>query len=184
MENNLTRPPRWAEALLRWFLTSEETETVIGDLLEAYRDSVLPGRGRLRANLWFVRQVPSYALRASSLNVRNGLLAGLILCVASIVFSIQQYPDVLNNGSRKGAIVISIIAFLLYGYVAARWTRPMIADRALALRLGTWWGIARGALLTVFLYGTNLLGGAFMPIFSCCSSLHWRFPFLGGPTAR
>ena len=89
MENDVTLPPRWAQFLLRWFLTAEEEEAVFGDLLETYRDSIFPGRRRLRANLWFVRQVPFYALRVSSLNVRNGILGGLALCVASIVFSIM-----------------------------------------------------------------------------------------------
>jgi len=180
MENNVSLPPRWAELLLRWFLTPEEAEVVLGDLLETYRDSILPQRGRLRANLWFVRQVPSYALRASSLNVRNGILGALALCVASIVLSIRQYPGLLSDISRKSGIVLSCIEFLFYGYAAARWTRPMIADRALALRLGTRWGIARGALLTVSGYGANLVGGALMPLSMLLFIAAAAIPFIGG----
>src|SRR5262249_49957854 len=121
MEDNLTRPPRWAGFLLRWFLTPEEAEVVFGDLLETYRDSILPARGRLSANLWFTRQVPSYALRVSSLNARNGILIGLALCVASIVVSILRYPALLS-GIGKNVIVL-VPGFFFYGYAAARWTR-------------------------------------------------------------
>ena len=50
-------PPRWAEALLRLFLKPDDFENASGDLLEQDRDSVYPGRGRLRADLWYVSQV-------------------------------------------------------------------------------------------------------------------------------
>lgn len=50
-------PPRWAESLLRVFLKSRDFESVSGDLLEQYRDSILPARGELRSNLWYVGQV-------------------------------------------------------------------------------------------------------------------------------
>src|SRR5262249_43830440 len=66
--------------------------------------------------------------------------------------------------------------FLVYGYAAARWTRPMIADRVLALRLGTRWGMAIGALLMVFLYSANLLGAAFSPLPIAAAAL----PFISG----
>jgi len=50
-------PPRWAETLLRAFVKSADFETVSGDLLEAYRDSIYPTRGQRRADLWYVMQV-------------------------------------------------------------------------------------------------------------------------------
>ena len=50
-------PPRWAESLLRAFLKADDFESISGDLLEQYRDSIYPGRGELRANLWYVTQV-------------------------------------------------------------------------------------------------------------------------------
>jgi len=54
-------PPRWAEALLRVFLKPDDFESVSGDLLEQYRDSVYHSRGRLRADLWYVSQVFTFA---------------------------------------------------------------------------------------------------------------------------
>ena len=53
-------PPRWAEALLKAFLKPGNFESVSGDLLEQYRDSVYPVRGRRGADLWYVGQVLSF----------------------------------------------------------------------------------------------------------------------------
>lgn len=53
-------PPRWVEVLLKVFLKPGDFESVSGDLLEQYRDSVYPVRGRRRADLWYVGQVLSF----------------------------------------------------------------------------------------------------------------------------
>jgi hypothetical protein len=58
-----TNPPVWAEAILRLFLASDVFLSVSGDLLEQYRDSVLPVRGPARADGWYLRQVLGFALR-------------------------------------------------------------------------------------------------------------------------
>jgi len=50
-------PPRWAEALLRSFLKPGDFESVSGDLLEHYRDSIYPARGQLCADFWYATQV-------------------------------------------------------------------------------------------------------------------------------
>src|SRR5262245_45225570 len=86
------RPPRWADALLQACLSPEEAETQSGDLLEAYRDSTYPARGRWRADLWYVRQVVGYVLRAKGMGLRNWILAGLALCVFTIALSLFMYP--------------------------------------------------------------------------------------------
>jgi hypothetical protein len=79
--DDLIRPPQWAEPLLRTCLSPEEAETESGDLLEAYRDSIYPTRGRWRADFWYVRQVAGYLLRARGMELRNWILAGLALSV-------------------------------------------------------------------------------------------------------
>lgn len=53
-------PPRWAEALLQFFLKSADFESVSGDLLEQYRDSISPARGRVRADWWYTNQVLAF----------------------------------------------------------------------------------------------------------------------------
>jgi hypothetical protein len=51
------RPPHWADALLRLFLRRDDVETVSGDLLEEYRETVRPALGGRRADAWYVAQV-------------------------------------------------------------------------------------------------------------------------------
>ena len=58
------RPPRWAEAILFLLLKPDDRESVSGDLLEEYRDTIVPTRGRA-ADGWYIRQVAWYLLRAS-----------------------------------------------------------------------------------------------------------------------
>src|SRR5215467_7782266 len=44
-ERSVTSPPTWAESLLRLLLTSKDRESVSGDLLEEYRESIVPALG-------------------------------------------------------------------------------------------------------------------------------------------
>src|SRR5689334_16314781 len=51
---------RFADTLLRLLLSSRNRESVSGDLLEEYRDHILPTRGRWAARAWYARQVLSF----------------------------------------------------------------------------------------------------------------------------
>lgn len=52
-------PPRWLERMLWLVLPERSRETVSGDLDEEYREQVSK-RGKLRASLWYARQVLSF----------------------------------------------------------------------------------------------------------------------------
>jgi putative ABC transport system permease protein len=56
-----TRPPRFADALLRWILGAENGEVIAGDLEETFGRDIAPHTGRLRARAWYWRQVTSIA---------------------------------------------------------------------------------------------------------------------------
>jgi hypothetical protein len=58
-------PPRWAEALLRVLLKPADFDSVSGDLLEEYRDSIHPVRGQRGADAWYVRQVLGFVSRSA-----------------------------------------------------------------------------------------------------------------------
>jgi hypothetical protein len=58
-------PPRWAEALLRMTLKRDDRDPVSGDVLEEYREAIVPARGRAAANRWYLRQVAGYMWRAT-----------------------------------------------------------------------------------------------------------------------
>src|SRR5262245_35335939 len=65
-------PPRWAEAVLCMVLSPEDRQTVSGDLLEEYRESVHPAMGGRDADLWYVRQVAGFVWRS------HGMMAVLL----------------------------------------------------------------------------------------------------------
>ena len=156
---NSLRPPRWAEALLRSFLSAAEAETESGDLLEAYRDSILPSRGRWRADVWYVRQVAGYIVRAPSpMNLRNWILAGLALCILTITFSVLKYPESQSDPHLPfgtGTLVVLSVGFLFYAYAGIWRTRARTPEDALVLRLGAKWGIAIGVVWSVAYISMN-----------------------------
>jgi hypothetical protein len=150
------RPPRWAEALLRVFLSPSVAENESGDLLEAYRDSIHPARGAFAADLWYVRQVTGYVVRAAFLSLRNWILVGLGLCLLTVCFSFIRYPNLDTTHATRNFAVICV-GFLFYACVALWRTRPVTAEGAAVLRLGTRWGLAIGAFWTVSYICGNLV---------------------------
>jgi len=54
------RPPAWAESVLRALLDRRSRDAITGDLLEEYREVMVPLRGDLRARLWYLKQVSSF----------------------------------------------------------------------------------------------------------------------------
>jgi hypothetical protein len=66
MSTNAT-PPGWADVLLRACLAQRDSDSVSGDLLEQYRETVRPARGRRGADLWYVRQVLGFVWRSARL---------------------------------------------------------------------------------------------------------------------
>ena len=65
MNADIAELPRWAETLLLLSLKRGDRESVSGDLLEAYRDTVVPSRGREAADAWYIRQVAGFVWRAT-----------------------------------------------------------------------------------------------------------------------
>jgi hypothetical protein len=59
-----TMPPRWADAVLRALLKPSDRDSVSGDLLEEYRDTIVPALGK-GANAWYIRQVARFVWRAA-----------------------------------------------------------------------------------------------------------------------
>jgi hypothetical protein len=74
-ERSTTRPPRWAESLLRLLLSPADRDSVSGDLLEEYRETIVPALGH-QADTWYIRQVAGYVLRKVWI---GGALVGAIL---------------------------------------------------------------------------------------------------------
>ncbi len=76
--NRTGMPPVWAEALLRTLLAQRSQDAVAGDLLEEYRESVLPAVGTFRARIWYLRQVMSFLSVADALDVAEKISGPLL----------------------------------------------------------------------------------------------------------
>ena len=106
-------PPRWAESLLRMLLPGEDRESVSGDLLEEYRESIVPTLGR-KANAWYVRQVAGYVVRRTWI---SGALVGAILVTRYLFDSlapVQYTTGVVHPRSAFMSYALTI-TFVLSG---------------------------------------------------------------------
>jgi hypothetical protein len=121
-------PPAWAEALLRLFVTPSRYDNVSGDLLEEYRDSVLPTRGPHRADLWYVTQVLGFMSRGA------GLWAALF-GAAFIARTAMDWldPTVDFHARSMVSTLLGIGILLVAGFAAGRRSGSIAAGTALAL---------------------------------------------------
>ena len=125
-------PPAWAETLLRTLLGREDGETVAGDLLEEYRESVHPSRGQSRADRWFVRQVAGFAWRATWFWAVLG--AAFTLGRQALDWFVPTTDFVLRSTiSTYSAISL----FIALGFWRAWRTRSLRASAVAALIAGT-----------------------------------------------
>lgn len=102
------RPPRWAETLLRLLLPPKDRESVSGDLLEEYRDTIVPALGPA-AGRWYVRQVGSFLVRASW---AWGAIVGAALVIRYLFDTLVPPTDF---RMRATALTYTIIDYLPVG---------------------------------------------------------------------
>jgi hypothetical protein len=146
---------KWAERVLHRILKPDAAETIYGDLLEEYRDYVLPNRGRARADFWLARQVASYLLRGGDSCLRNGLLTGLSLSALVMIYSLMRFAGPAGTHDVKNALIACGI-LIFYTYAAIRRTHPVTDADEMVLRLGARWGLAIGCVWSVPLVFLNL----------------------------
>jgi hypothetical protein len=113
------RPPSWAEAILRVLLKPHDRETVSGDLLEEYRDAIVPTRGRA-ADLWYIRQVAWYLLRASWV---WGTVMGSALVIRYLLDTLMPPADYKIRATVLTWTILGVC--MLAGFVTAWRTRSM-----------------------------------------------------------
>jgi len=121
-------PPRWLERLLLLSLPSRDRETISGDLLEEYREVQAPRFGRLRANLWYLRQSISFLSNRSFggapmkaaltwISVFIVAAGGWLVCMENIL----KHPGYAERTAIAAGIAIQGLATLLFLLFDGRW---------------------------------------------------------------
>lgn len=114
-------PPRWAEWLLRLSVKPTEYDNVSGDLLEEYRDSVLPARGHRGADFWYVSQVLVFLFNDAKL---WGVLFGAAFVARTALDWFMPPVDFYARSIVSTVVAIGVV--LLAGFAAA-WRSGSIA---------------------------------------------------------
>jgi len=132
-------PPKWAEWLLRLSVKPTEYDNVSGDLLEEYRDSVLPARGHRRADLWYASQVLVFMFN-------DAKLWGVLFGAAFVARTALDWfvPTVDFHARSIVSTYMGIGVVLLAGFTAARRSGSIAAGTASGLTT-----IAIGAAISV-----------------------------------
>jgi hypothetical protein len=163
-------PPAWAEAILRALLEPRSQDTVTGDLLEEYREAIVPARSEFGARIWYVRQVVSFVttaglVRASIGRMREDAmfdrLAGnsLVWLVAGGLAFVALLGALIRSSFGPPAdLSIFIVIAMLVGAsaVITKWSR---ADIQSLLRIA----LVSGMLVTLVLV-VRLLFEVFDPV--------------------
>ena len=113
------RPPRWAEAILRSLLKPGDRESVSGDLLEEYRETIVPALGPA-ADRWYVWQVGSFLFRASW---SWGAVVGGALVIRYLFDTLVPVTDYRMRAATLSYTIIG--ACLFTGFSTAWRTRSM-----------------------------------------------------------
>ena len=146
IDRSEARPPQWAEGLLRLLLKPEDRESVSGDLLEEYRQSILPERGR-GADVWYVRQIGWFLLRACWL---PGVMIGAALVVRYLFDTLVPTTDFVQRSKIMSWMILAVS--LLGAFRTSLRTRSMRAGlltSTLSGALGGFISIVGGAMLAV-----------------------------------
>lgn len=121
-------PPGWVEALLRIVLRPGDFDSVSGDLLEEYRDSVHPIRGPRGADVWYVTQVLGFLYRSARLWAT--LFAGAFLARTAVDW-LNPTVDFHSRASISTLVEVSIL--LVAGFWAALRSGSVVAGLAMGI---------------------------------------------------
>jgi hypothetical protein len=121
-------PPRWAHSLLPWLVRAGRADNIDGDLLEEYREAMLPKRGRRRADAWYARQIAVFLWRLSWIFGVVVALQVLTRMMADTVAPPQSY-QLRATLSTWGAIS----AYLFAGAYAGWHTHRAVTGAIVAL---------------------------------------------------
>ena len=147
--------PRWAEWLLRTLLSAEDRDCISGDLLEEYRQAIVPALGR-GADAWYIRQVARYVMWKTW--IWAALVGGILITryLFDTLAPIQYTPGVV--APRSAVMSDALIATFAFGAAWQTWRS----------------GDLRGGVLAAFV--TAALGGAFAAAGTIVCLAIWHDP--------
>jgi hypothetical protein len=140
-------PPALAESVLRVALGPREFDSVAGDLLEEYRDTIYPNRGQGGADWWYAVQVGTFVWRRA--RIWAFLFGGAFLARTAL----DAFAPTTDFSTRSTVSTLLGIAILL---AAGCWA----ALRSGSFLAGTIVGLATTALgAIVSIVGASVLLG-------------------------
>jgi hypothetical protein len=107
---------KWGDFVLRLLVRRRDRETISGDLLEEYREHVLPTRGPWSARLWYVRQILSFASP-----MVWGLAIGVVLGTLQLV---NTAVSPLADDDAGGMLFVVAVVSLLWTLVSVAASLP------------------------------------------------------------
>ena len=121
-----------------------DNEPIVGDLVEEYREVILPGQGRLRAALWFARQLASL-VRPWIWGTLLGVTLGILNIVSTIAAPLAEDEPLPMLGFAATILVL----WTLIGFGAER--------RRFRMRDAVFGGISAAVVCTMIFSGASLV---------------------------
>ena len=136
----------WTMAVLSLLMPPDEAETVAGDLIEEYRDTVYPAVGKWRADFWLARQVAGFVWRVA---LTWGLLVAVLIAGR---FAADTFAPPASYSTRSFFTTwSSILLYLLAGAWGARRTGRLRAGVLLAAGAhAIGWGLSGIVTMALF----------------------------------
>ena len=124
-------PPAWAEGLLQFMVRRDHRDSISGDLLEEYRERILPSRGAAAADRWYVGQMLGYLWRAT------WLWAVVFAAAALLRDGLDRFDPPQSYHLRSMVTTYTAIAlFAGAGFFGARRTQSFVGGALAGFAVG------------------------------------------------
>ena len=123
---------KWADFVLRLLLKPRDRDAISGDLLEEYREEILPAKGPFVARLWYLGQVLSF-VSPLKVGLAIGIAAGTLNLVDT---AIEPLADD-TAGTMLFWFGLLLFIWLLIGFRAAQRTQRFRVALIAVMLVGT-----------------------------------------------
>jgi hypothetical protein len=120
-------PPKWAQRLLELTLRERDRNTIVGDLIEEYRERLCQGQHGRRVDTWYTKQVASLLWVAAA--------PGPLLLAAAVCTSVLNaaWPTTESGHRLASTLVTTGAIYFLVGVQSGWLTRRLRAGAAMLL---------------------------------------------------